>query len=480
MDVNAGIKRQKPTSEEVEKEARSFLRRFPDFGDLEANQELRDSEFARLDELGHVYVDYTGGGLFGQSQVRKHSELLLGTVLGNPHSTNPTSAMATEGVARCRRRVLEFFNADPEEYVLIFTSNASGALKLVGESYPFGDGDQYLLFYDNHNSVVGIRAFDRVGSAKTRYVPVEPPDMRVSQATLRTFLEGSPEARNKLFAFPAQSNFSGVQHPLEWVQEARDLGWDVLLDAAAFVPTNRLDLSKWHPDYVVLSFYKMFGYPTGVGALIARRDALQKLHRPWFAGGTITWASVLAETHSLSPGSEGFEDGTLNYTSLPAVEMGLDFLDSVGMDTIHNRVNALAGWFLEEVVQLTHGNGAPIARIYGPLGGEMRGGTVALNVYDAQGGHMDHRTVEERANAWGISLRTGCFCNPGAGELALELEQDEVLSCLHESGNRMTLDEFHQCIDGKSTGAVRVSFGVGSNFADALTVLRFFQDFRED
>ena len=299
--------------------------------------------------------------------------------------------------------------------------------------------------------------------------------MRVSSASLRRFLEGSPSARNKLFAYPAQSNFSGAQHPLEWIQEAQALGWDVLLDAAAYVPTNRLDLSIWHPDYVTLSFYKMFGYPTGVGALIARRDALAKLHRPWFAGGTIAWASVLAESHSLSPGSEGFEDGTLNYTSLPAVEMGLDFLDSVGMDVIHQRVNALAGWLIQELSTLRHRSGIPLVRIYGPLEMVDRGGTVALNVYDSTGAHVDHRVVEERANAWGISLRTGCFCNPGAGEMALGLEREEILTCLHESGDRMTLDEFRQCVDGKSTGAVRVSFGVASNFADAHTVREFFR-----
>jgi selenocysteine lyase/cysteine desulfurase len=470
----------RPSEREVAGELEKFLERFPEFGDPAAVDILRRSEFSRLDRQGHTYVDYTGGGLFGESQVKKHAAFLTETVLGNPHSTNPTSAIATAGVARCRKRVLEFFNADPAEYVLIFTSNASGALKLVGESYPFGEGDQFLLTYDNHNSVVGIRAFDRVGQAKTKYVPVEPPDLRVPISTLRRFLEGSPQAKNKLFAFPAQSNFSGVQHPLEWIQEAHDLGWDVLLDAAAYVPTNRLDLGKWHPDYVTLSFYKMFGYPTGVGALIARRHALEKLYRPWFAGGTITWASVLAERHSLSPGSEGFEDGTLNYTSLPAVEIGLDFLDSIGMDNVHNRVNGLAGWLLEELYGLRHRNGARLARVYGPLEMESRGGTVALNVYDAEGNHLDHREVEERANAWGISLRTGCFCNPGAGEMAMGLERGEILTCLHQSGDRMSLNEFQQCIDGKSTGAVRISFGVGSTFGDALMVLRFFQSFLSD
>ena len=83
-----------------------------------------------------------------------------------------------------------------------------------------------------------------------------------------------------------------MQHPLEWIDCARELGWDTLLDAAAFVPTNRLDLGRWRPDFVSISFYKMFGYPTGVGCLLARREALAKLHRPWFSGGTITVASV--------------------------------------------------------------------------------------------------------------------------------------------------------------------------------------------
>jgi len=463
----------------LEAEARAFLESYPDQRDTGVIDELRDREFSRLDLQGHVYVDYTGGGLFGESQVREHMEFLTGSVLGNPHSTNPTSALATERVDRCRRRVLEYFNADPEEYVLIFTSNASGALKLVGESYPFDDGDRFLLTFDNHNSVVGIRAFDRVRLASTEYVPVEPPDLRVRDEVLESFLQGAPESRNKLFAYPAQSNFSGVQHPLEWISWAQSEGWDVLLDAAAFVPTNKLDLSRWHPDYVTLSFYKMFGYPTGVGALLARRPALRKLHRPWFAGGTISWASVLAESHTMSKGYEGFEDGTVNYTSLPAVEIGLDFLESVGVEAIHSRVNALAGWLMGRLVDLRHGNGERVVRVYGPLDTERRGGTLAFNLYDAGGVHVDHRQVEERANDWKISLRTGCFCNPGAGEMALGLERDEIVGCLVKSGNRLTLDQFQQCIDDRSTGAVRISFGIASTFEDAHTVFRFFQEFVE-
>ena len=106
----------------------------------------------------------------------------------------------------------------------------------------------------------------------------------------------------------------------------------MLLDAAAFVPTNRLDLQAVQPDFVTISFYKMFGYPTGVGAVLIRRSAFAKLQRPWFAGGTVNFASVQGQAHVLAPGEAAFEDGTLNYLSIPAVEIGLRHMQTIGVE----------------------------------------------------------------------------------------------------------------------------------------------------
>ncbi|MDD4857916.1 MAG: aminotransferase class V-fold PLP-dependent enzyme [Candidatus Krumholzibacteria bacterium] len=458
---------------------REFIGKYPEYESTSIIDDLRASEFSRLDAQNHVYLDYTGGGLYSEIQVLEHERFLLGHVLGNPHSTNPSSAVSTDYVERCRHRILKFFNASPDEYVPIFTANATHALKLIGEGYPFCPGDVLLLSFDNHNSVNGLREFDRAHGAVTKYVPVMPPDMRILDCVLERHLDENPKVCNRLFAFPAQSNFSGVQHPLEWIEKARGKGWDVLLDAAAFVPTNPLDLARWHPDYVAISFYKMFGYPTGVGALIARREALEKLRRPWFAGGTITVASVQADRYFLAQGAQGFEDGTLNYACIPAVERGLDFLDSIGMNVIHSRVMCLAGWLIEHMASLEHGNGRPVVRIYGPTDTGMRGATVAFNVYDADGATVDHVTVEQRANAMNISLRTGCFCNPGAGELALGLSKSDMVQCLDRPDSRMSLNEFRQCIDGKNTGAVRVSLGLVSNFEDVARFLLFLDQFRQ-
>ena len=458
----------------------AFRHEYPDFEATRALDELRATEYARLDRAGDVFLDYTAGGMYAEKQIRDHAALLTGGVFGNPHSSNAASAAMTEWVARTRARVLEHFNGSPDEYVVCFVQNASAALRLVGEAYPFEPGGQYLLTFDNHNSVNGIREFARARGARVTYAPVIPPDMRIDDARLAAYLDDADGSAHNLLAYPAQSNFSGVQHSLEWIARAQSRGWDVLLDAAAFVPTNPLDLGRWHPDFVPVSFYKIFGYPTGVGALIARKAALHKLRRPWFAGGTITVASVQGDRFFMAEGAEGFEDGTLDYLSLPAVEIGLRYIDGVGMSLIHTRVARLTEWLLQSLGSLHHRSGAPIVRIYGPSGANARGGTVALNLYYANGHFIDHRVVEERANRAGISVRTGCFCNPGGGEVALGLSADELTSCFAGSGNRLALDEFRRCIDDKSTGAVRVSLGLVSNFADVYRFVQFVQGFADE
>ncbi len=469
----------RPGGESLRELYAEFLERYPAYTETLSVDTVRATEFSRLDRQGHVYLDYTGGGLYAETQIRDHTTFLLETVLGNPHSSNPTSSTSDELVERCRRRILEFFNAPQDEYVAIFTSNASQALKLVGEAYPFAPEGNLLLTFDNHNSANGLREFARVRGATVCYLPIVPPDLRIADGAIRSCLCQRDGDSDKLFVYPAQSNFSGVQHPLDWIDLAHERGWDVVLDAAAYVPTNRLDLARWRPEFVPVSFYKMFGYPTGIGALIARRESIEKLRRPWFAGGTITVASVQADQHFLHVGPAGFEDGTLNYACLPAVERGLEFLDSVGIETIHQRVGCLAGWLLDGMTALEHDNGAPVVRIYGPTGGASRGATIAFNVYDASGEAVDHLEVERRANLWNISLRTGCFCNPGAGEMALGLTKEEIVTCFTQGDSRMTFNEFRRCIDTKSTGAVRISLGVASNFADAASFMQFLRSFRD-
>lgn len=454
----------------------AFRRAYPAYDATRKLDELRATDYARLDQQGQVYLDYTGGGLYSQSQLNEHLALLSRGVFGNPHSKNLTSMAMTELVEHAREYVLQYFNASPDEYLAIFTPNATGALRLVGESYPFGPGDNYLLTFDNHNSVNGIREYARARQATVTYIPVMPADLRTDTDALVRGLDAARPGGNNLFAYPAQSNFSGVQHPLEWIAQAQAKGWDVLLDAAAFVPSNRLDLSRWHPDFVSISFYKIFGYPTGIGCLLARKAAVRKLQRPWYSGGTITFSSVLAFDHYLTPGPASFEDGTVNYLGLPAIESGLKFIESIGIDVIHTRVMCLTGWLIDQLLGLRHSNGAPLLHLYGPPNTHMRGATIQVNFLTPEGELIDCTVIERLANAARISLRAGCHCNPGAREVALDFSADEMLACFRNKDDQ-TYEQFLQVIDGKTTGALRASLGLVTTFADIYAYVQFAKTF---
>ena len=102
-----------------------------------------------------------------------------GRCFGNPHSAHPASAASTDLIEQTRLAVLAHFNAPPEEYAAIFTPNATGACRLVGEAYPFGPRTRLVLTWDNHNSVNGIREFAAARGAVTRYVPFGSPELRV-------------------------------------------------------------------------------------------------------------------------------------------------------------------------------------------------------------------------------------------------------------------------------------------------------------
>jgi len=464
---------------QVDEAYADFVARYPGYVKTALLDKLRATEYSRLDERRQVYLDYTGASLYAESQLHQHFDMLRSGVFGNPHSANPTSVAMTEHVERTRSYVLSYFNACADDYILVFTQNASGALKLVGESFPFVRGSRYLLTFDNHNSVNGIREFAHAKGATVDYARLVTPGLHFDPARLDALLNQADSVHDNLFAYPAQSNFSGVKHPLDLVARAKTKGWDVLLDAAAFVPTNRLDLTAVQPDFVTVSFYKMFGYPTGVGALLIRRSAFAKLKRPWFAGGTINFSSVQGQAHVLSPNEAAFEDGTLNYLSIPAVEIGLRHLQAIGLEVIAERVRCLTGWLLDELLALRHSNGRAMVRIYGPVTTENRGGTVTFNLYDPQGHLLNYRRVEELAGEEGISLRTGCFCNPGAGEMAEGLTEEDMRAglAMGPDVNLLSFVRLMQDRSHKSAGSIRASIGLATNFPDVWRFLRFIADF---
>ena len=162
--------------------------------------------------------------------------------LGEPRARPPRPTSSSRRAAPCS----SYFNAPPDEYTAVFTANATGALKLVGEAYPFAPGGRFLLTFDNHNSVNGIREFARAKGARRR--------LRAADGARSADRSASASTRCSISADPHGAQpvrLSGAVELLRREAPARSdrarrtrKGWDVLLDAAAFVPTNRLDLRR--------------------------------------------------------------------------------------------------------------------------------------------------------------------------------------------------------------------------------------------
>jgi selenocysteine lyase/cysteine desulfurase len=434
--------------------------------------DLRRREFSRLDESGVAYLDYAGAAVYGESQLHAHAARLARGVFGNPHSEHAASRASTRLLDAARGRVRAFFDAG-DEYDVIFTSNASAAIKLVAESYPFGPGTGLTLTADNHNSINGIREFAWRAGADVRYLPLAD-DLRLYRAEDHLARAAGPG----LFAFPAQSNFSGVQHPLALVRLARDLGLHVLLDAAAYVPAHRFSLRACPADFVALSFYKMFGYPTGVGALLARRAALDLLRRPWFAGGTVEYASVQLGRHRLRAGHDAFEDGTANFLDVAALDAGFDLLSEVGLDALTGHVHSLTRTLIDRLTALGHANGQRLVRIYGPAEDRGRGATVAFNVLDRFGVVVPYQRVESRAGEANVCVRGGCFCNPGAAEAAFRVDPRQMRACVDRLGDRFSVARLQRCL-GRATaaGAVRASVGLATTPEDVARLIAVVSSF---
>lgn len=414
---------------------------------------LRAREYARLDAQDCAYLDFTGAALYPESLVKGHAALLCNSTPGNPHADNPTSLISTGWIEASRDRLLRYLDADARDYAVCFTANATAAIALVAAAFRFHRNAPLILSADNHNSVNGIREYARRAGAPVHVIGLDG-ELRLSNpgdtlAALRRSTTG-----RGLFAYPAQSNFSGVRHPLSLVGAAQSLGLRVLLDAAAYLPTHRLSLRDTRADFVALSFYKIFGYPTGIGALVARRDALTELDRPWFSGGTVDFVSVRHMTHRLRPGEAAFEDGTATFLGVAAVPAGLDHVERIGIAAAGEHATTLAMTLIDSLGALRHANGGAAARVYGPTSRYERGATVAFNLLNARAEVIPFAAVQECAARARVSVRGGCFCNPGASEAAFGVTAEPV-------------------------GAIRASFGAPSNVRDVQRLLAVCESFLE-
>ncbi|XP_072461369.1 molybdenum cofactor sulfurase isoform X1 [Notamacropus eugenii] len=447
---------------------------------------LIESEFSRL--RGMTYLDHAGTTLFPQSQLTRFMDDLTKNVYGNPHSQNISSKLTYDTIEHVRYRVLEHFNTTSEDYSIIFTSGSTAALKLVAEAFPWrpasseDGGSRFYYLTDSHTSVVGIRKIAEAMQVSS--IAVKPEDILLSEKSNGALYEPACKTPH-LFCYPAQSNFSGTRYPLSWIEMLKSGRlspmttrgeWFVLLDAAAYVSTSPLDLAAHPADFIPISFYKIFGFPTGLGALLVNNRVTHFLRKTYFGGGTA--AAYLAGEDFYVPRksiSERFEDGTISFLDIIALKHGFDVLERLtgGMENIKQHTFALAHYTYTVLVALQYPNGTPVIQIYNDTefnSPETQGPIIAFNVLDDNGDIIGYSQIEKMASLHNIHVRTGCFCNIGACQKHLRISNETIKKNLqvgHVCGDDIDL------IDGHPTGSVRISFGYMSTFEDAQTFLKF-------
>ena len=451
----------------------AFLAEHPAYPEAEV-EALRRSEYARLDAQQTTYLDHVGGTLAPASLLERDYQSLRNSILGNPHSGSKTS---TEAYTRARAEIHRFFRCTADEYEIIFTANASGAIRLIAESFPFEHGSEVLLTKDNHTSVHGLREYAKAKGASVKYVPLDT-DLRIHEELMQRSLARLTPGHPHLLAFPAQSNATGTRHDLAWIERAQQHGAMVLCDAAALVPQSRLNCSLHQPDFIAVSFYKIFGYPTGAGCLLVKRSALNMLTPPSFAGGAVCYYSgPWSPTDRLlyREGEQRFEVGTPNYAAFPTIAHGFEFIAQLGLEELGARSCILARWLEAQLAELRHDikSRAPLCRVYGPSA-EYKGATVMLNFFDCYNAVFPHSLIRQAAECFGISVRNGCFCNLGAVQQATYTTAGAEHCELDKTEKILDCRSFDENILNKGNcGAVRVSFGLGSNFADAYRFYLF-------
>ncbi|KAL9118137.1 MAG: hypothetical protein Q9187_005323 [Circinaria calcarea] len=454
---------------------------------------MRREEYPML--KGTTYLDHAGTTLYARSLVKQFSRELSTNLFGNPHSASPSSRLATKRVGDTRARVLEFFKADPDLFDVVFVANATAAIKLVMDAFrdcssdaagKQSSGFPYYYHRDCHTSLVGVRevaassycfesdeAVERWLAGEVDPIPTRRQD-RLGEAGL--------------FAYPAQSNMNGHRLPLDWPGQVRKSSLPrhknlyTLLDAAAYVSTAQLDLSDASnaPDFVALSFYKIFGYPD-LGALIVRKAAghiLQK--RKYFGGGTVNMVIALGtEWHAKKSDAlhEQLEDGTLPFHNIIALDHALDVHKRLygSMDRISQHTCHLAKILYDELANLQHANGVKVCEIYKDSRSEYghsktQAPTVAFNIRNSQGGWVGKSEFEQLAILANIQLRSGGVCNPGGIASSLGLTPSELKRMFHEGGGCSSdMDIF----GGKPIGIVRASLGAMSTMEDVETLIAF-------
>ncbi len=370
-----------------------------------------------------VYLDYAGSALPSKSLLEAiHQQSMRNgcQILGNPHSTGPAAARTNALIESTKKQVLDFFHADAGPmylhgkndandrigmaedfhpgYDIVFTSGTTEGLRIVGENFDWNGGGEMdrrnvastlLYAHNSHTSVLGMRELAIAQGATFRCENLESivnassnqfdewaqcgnriPNTNRSDSTCRIkeveeegFTKTVSIETNHLLVLPLECNFGGTKIKPNFMKESRKSKtygkWYTLLDIAKAACTSPINLKKLDPDFACVSFYKLFGAPTGIGALFVKRSSKHLLlsnaigddivslnvsesringrrrRRHYFGGGSVDVVVprqdiVHVRSSTSSSPLDSLVHGTMNFRNIVALTCGINEIHQLG------------------------------------------------------------------------------------------------------------------------------------------------------
>ena len=252
------------------------------------------------------------------------------------------SQEATDLMEESRRKIQKFINAK-YDHEIIFTRGTTEGINLVSNSLRnllTADDEIIITEIEHHSNIVPWQLLCQRTGAKLKYIPLTAEGILDIEK-----LDDLLTDKTKLVCVNQVSNALGVVNPINTIiEKAHAKGAWVLIDAAQSAPHTAIDVQAMDCDFLVFSGHKMYG-PTGIGILYGKEDILNEL--PPFHGGGEMIKDVTMEVSTYACLPFKFEAGTPDIAGIIGLGAAVDFINSIGMQTIHDYEKELVDYTIQ-------------------------------------------------------------------------------------------------------------------------------------
>lgn len=341
-----------------------------------------------------VYLDNTATSQTPRSVVDRLAEMYYDHHANVHRGVHCLSNEATMALEQTRSHVRRYINAGNENEI-IFTRGTTEAINLVAASYCslLNPGDEIVLtVMEHHSNIVPWQLAAKRHGLIIKVVGLNKDNSTLDMDQFRSMLS----SRTRVVAVTHISNVLGTVNPVtEIIEAAHNAGAKVLIDGAQASPHLNIDVKALDVDFYAFSSHKMYG-PTGVGVLYGRRELLEAMP-PYQGGGEMIDHVYLPEGTTFAELPYKFEAGTPDFTAIAAFNAALDWIESIGIDTIEDHEKDLLDYATEQMQQM------PEIEIFGTAARK-----VAVISFLIKGAH--HYDTGLLLDKLGIAVRTGHHC----------------------------------------------------------------------